>query len=111
MDSQEPELSLNELCKEEAKRHALESLPNESCGLIAGDKYWRCRNVSENPELDFELHPRDYVAASLYGGKIQAIVHSHPKGGGPSDFDKQNQENSKKTWCIYSVPDDIWHFL
>ena len=92
-------------CK--AEEHALEMIPKESCGVVVDGKYWRCRNIAANPKDDFCLDPRDYAMARLYG-KLEAIVHSHPQGGPPSENDLKAQRQSQLTWHIYSVPENKW---
>ena len=97
--------------KKEAEAHALELDPKECCGVIADGKYWRCRNVAENPEEAFALEPRDWLAARVYGGKIQGIIHSHPKGGKASLLDKKACSRSKIPWHIYSIPEKEWQTI
>jgi proteasome lid subunit RPN8/RPN11 len=93
--------------KEKAKEHALRYMPRESCGVVANGEYWPCRNIADEPERDFILEPKDYVAARTYG-KIEAIVHSYPKGTPPSEADKKACKTTKIPWYIYSVPEDKW---
>ena len=104
-------LQLDCKCKGEAEEHAEEMFPKESCGVIAGNEYWRCRNTAENPENDFVLEPRDYLTARTYGGKIQAVIHSHPKGGEPSVLDKNACNHMKIPWYIYLVPQKQWSII
>ena len=92
----------------DARKHALEMQPKESCGVVAGNKYWRCRNIAENPEEAFALNPNDYLAARAYGGQIQAIIHSHPKGGKASIPDQKACTRMKIPWYIYLIPEDQW---
>ena len=70
--------------------HARRALPNEACGLIAGDasfeaggratRWLPARNVLASP-YRYELHPEDLVRLTLEieaaGEVIWAIVHSH----------------------------------
>jgi proteasome lid subunit RPN8/RPN11 len=93
--------------EEKAKEHALEMNPKESCGVVVDGQYWRCRNVSDYPENDFSIEPRDYMTARTFG-KIEAIVHSHPKGGEASEMDWKACRNTKIPWYIYLVPEDKW---
>ncbi len=91
----------------EAKLHALEVSPKESCGLIVENKYWKCRNAADNPEKDFMIDPKDYMKARRKG-KLQAIIHSHPEGGGASKQDVVACRRTKVPWYIYSIPNDQW---
>lgn len=58
-------------------RHALQSYPNESCGLVVNGDYFPCRNASATPTESFEIHPEDYATAEDLG-TVTALVHSHP---------------------------------
>jgi|TARA_R100000084_G_scaffold32111_2_gene12380 proteasome lid subunit RPN8/RPN11 len=91
----------------DAERHANDQFPLEACGVVVDGRYWRCRNISDEPQNDFVIDPRDYAAASLYGD-IDGIVHSHPLGGAASDCDKNSCTVTGKVWHIYSVPDKQW---
>ena len=91
----------------EAEAHALEQAPREACGVVVNGKYWRCRNIAEDPEQDFVIEPRDYAVAAMYG-RVEAIVHSHPMGGSASPADKASCTGTKLSWHIWSVPDKQW---
>ena len=102
---------LNELCA-----HALETLPEECCGLIVGDddqryrEIARCRNdMSEQHRRDpityprtgekaFFMNPHDYVKAqqraSENGERVTAVYHSHVGAGAYlSEMDLEYAEN------------------
>jgi len=89
------------------ERHALEQAPKEACGLLVNGSYWRCRNIADDPEQDFVLHPKDYVAA-LSAGPIQAVIHSHPMGGGASLHDQKACKHLGLPWHIWSMPENQW---
>lgn len=91
----------------EFEQQALQQAPHEACGLIVDGRYWRCRNIADDPTLDFALDPRDYAAASM-SGRIEAIVHSHPMGGGASKADLRSCAYTRLPWHIWSMPDDQW---
>jgi proteasome lid subunit RPN8/RPN11 len=91
----------------DAERHALEQAPKEACGVIVDGKYWRCRNIADNPERDFMMSPADYAMAALFG-KIEAVVHSHPMGGPASDADRMACAGTKVPWHIWSMPEKQW---
>ena len=103
--------ALDYKCRKKAEKHAQEMFPKEACGVIAGGQYWRCRNIADDPEKDFVLDPRDYLAARLYGGQVQAIIHSHPKGGEPSVLDKKTCSHMEMPWYIYLMPDKKWSII
>ena len=91
----------------DAKKHALEEHPKEACGVVVNGNYFRCRNVADKPENDFILEARDYVKARQ-NGKIEAIIHSHPKGGKESPADQKACSRTKINWHIYLTPKDEW---
>jgi len=102
--------SLEQECRLEAEAHAYEELPKESCGLIVSGAYFPCVNIADEPELDFVLNPVDYLKA-MQTGQIEAVVHSHPKGGGPSAFDLKSCRQTKLRWYVFSVPDSAWETI
>ncbi len=91
----------------DAERHAAEQAPHEACGVVVDGRYWRCRNIAEDPEQDFVINPRDYAMAALYG-KVEAVVHSHPMGGFASEADKLACAGTKVPWHIWSMPEQEW---
>ncbi len=89
-----------------AQQHAREAYPNESCGVVVGGQYMRCRNVAEDPTKDFAIHPQDYKNA-LLTRKLQAIVHSHPDGPlHPTKIDMINQMKTALPWAIIPLDGD-----
>ena len=93
--------------RNDAEQHARQCVPHECCGLVVEGVYRSCRNIAANPTDAFAIHPQDYLDA-VRSGHIEAIVHSHPKGGGPSDFDISAAKYTEIAWHIYSVPDNSW---
>jgi proteasome lid subunit RPN8/RPN11 len=102
---------LNELCA-----HALETLPEECCGLIMGDddrryrEVARCRNdmmqlhrrdpitYPRTGEKAFFMNPHDYVEAQerarQNGSRVTAVYHSHVGAGAYlSEMDLEYAEN------------------
>ena len=94
-------------CRFEAEKHALEQAPNEACGLVVNGRYWPCRNIADEPELDFAINPVDYARAAL-SGKIEAVVHSHPMGGPASPADLRACRVTGLAWHIYLIPEGKW---
>ncbi len=101
---------LEQECRLKAEAHAYEEFPKEACGLIVTGAYFPCVNIADEPELDFVLNPVDYLKA-MQTGKIEAVVHSHPKGGGPSAFDLKSCKQTKLRWYVFSVPDSTWEVI
>jgi proteasome lid subunit RPN8/RPN11 len=93
--------------KAQAKQHALEVEPDECCGVVVNGQYVPCRNLADDPKEDFVMDPRDYAKALLLGN-IEAVVHSHPKGGEASPLDKRVCDLIKVPFYIYLVPYDKW---
>lgn len=89
-----------------AQAHARDSYPHESCGVVVGGQYMRCRNVAEDTLKDFAIHPSDYKSAILTG-RLQAIVHSHPNGPlWPTHIDMVGQMKTDLPWAIIPLDED-----
>lgn len=101
------EVFLERDCRFEAEKHALVQAPKEACGLIVNGEYWPCRNIADEPELDFVINPIDYARAAL-SGKIEAVVHSHPMGGSASPADIRACRGTGLKWHIYLIPEAEW---
>ena len=80
-------LSMPLAIAEELLRHAREEVPNEACGLLAGDlaagtasAYHPARNADASPYV-YTVHPDDLVRIVLgiedAGHDLVAIFHSH----------------------------------
>jgi len=81
--------------------HALEAYPRESCGLVVGGRYRRCRNVAPDGEGEFRIAGAEQLAARR-DGELQAVVHSHrpDQGASPSRADMEAQMASGLPWGI-----------
>jgi proteasome lid subunit RPN8/RPN11 len=89
-----------------AQTHARQVFPHESCGIVVGGQYMRCRNIAEDPTQDFAIHPADYKNA-IRTGKMQAIIHSHPNGPlHPSKLDMIGQMQSDLPWAIIPLDEE-----
>ena len=91
----------------DAEAHAARSYPRESCGLVVNGQYWPCRNAADVPENTFVLEPRDYAIAAMMG-KVEAVVHSHPQGGPPSESDQTVCSQGSVPWHILRMPQNEW---
>ena len=96
--------------KEAAKQHAIKEAPKESCGIVVNDEYFPCLNISNTPEDNFSIHPKDFLKARSKG-KLQYIVHSHPEGGNASEPDKKACTATKLPWYVYLIPQDTWQII
>jgi len=87
--------------------HAHEQAPLEACGVIAGDVYFPCRNVTEgDPKHSFSIHAGDQDSAED-AGPIQAICHSHTGPATPSDLDRERCSESGVPWFILGQGDEM----
>lgn len=83
-----------------AYAHASEEAPRESCGLITGGAYRRCRNTAADPAGRFRVDAADQLAA-LEAGPLQGVIHSHPAGPWfPSSADMAGQIETGVPWAI-----------
>ncbi|WP_277971741.1 C40 family peptidase [Pantoea agglomerans] len=96
--------------------HAKEAYPRECCGVVimpAGRpvQYLPCRNIAEEPESDFAIHPEDYAAAEEMG-QIIAVAHSHPDASTrPGETDRALCDLSGLAWYIVSWPEGDFRVL
>lgn len=106
------------LAFEDAKAHAREMYPRESCGLIVAGKYIACDNAADPVEkhiegdpdctcqlCSFEINAKVYAKYATKG--IDMVVHSHPNGPfHPSRADMLSQEQTGKAWAIIALDQD-----
>jgi len=83
--------------------HVAAEMPNEACGLVAGDatqaratRFHPARNAAESPYV-YEVHPEDLVRLvhriEADGLDLVAIFHSHPRTDAvPSPTDLRDAE-------------------
>ena len=91
----------------EMKRYSENFSDTESCGLIYKNKkgesrFKECKNIHPDPIDFFEICPSEYLKISNQG-EIEAVFHSHPKSGGPSDMDIKMSKNLELPFVIYSL--------
>lgn len=94
---------------EAIRAHAVAEYPRECCGLVVlegrRESYKPCRNLAEGTD-HFILDPEDYAGAEE-GGRITAVVHSHPDvPAAPSEADRVACEGSGLPWFIVAVAQD-----
>lgn len=82
--------------------HSLSSKDKEICGLVVNSTYYKCTNISEDPN-NFIIDPVDYARYSSLG-KVTLICHSHLgescKG---TTADKHSCNAGGVTWAICSA--------
>lgn len=89
----------------EARNHAMECFPRESCGLLIQGKldqprYYPCRNISAE-DGNFRMHPGDYVSGTRQG-TIVGVVHSHPRGPRVlTETDVECMRRGDVPWWVY----------
>jgi proteasome lid subunit RPN8/RPN11 len=85
---------------QDAKQHAIDEFPKESCGFIIGDKFIPCNNIASNPEEDFKIHKIRYMR---YVDEIDAIIHSHNNYPHASKHDMEQQIATDLPWGIINL--------
>ena len=95
--------------------HAQEQYPRECCGAIAQrgrvERYFRCRNIADDPHEHFVLSPEDYAQVEDWG-TVTGIVHSHPDATTqPSELDKAQCDAMLLPWHIFSWPEGDFRTL
>jgi [CysO sulfur-carrier protein]-S-L-cysteine hydrolase len=89
--------------------HAYDGLPDEACGLLAGDRlghvrvFYPCRNAAESSRV-YTVDPRDHLAADRdaekNGLEVIGVMHSHTHTEAyPSPTD------------VEQAPDPAWHYV
>ncbi len=105
---------------DEMVAHAREDLPNECCGILAGQnghvlKLYRMSNVEASP-FRFSMDPGEIVKVDTEAGDndwdLLAIYHSHTQSGAyPSDTDVRIAGGTAELWpdvryVLVSLMDD-----
>jgi proteasome lid subunit RPN8/RPN11 len=90
--------------------HAYDGLPDEACGLLAGEpaterasRFYPCRNAAESSRV-YTLDPKDHLRADRdaeqRGLEIIGVMHSHTHTEAyPSPTD------------VAQAPDPGWHYV
>lgn len=89
--------------------HAAAEYPRECCGVIAQksrvERYFPCKNLSEDPTEQFILDPQGMMQAEDWGS-VTYIVHSHPDcTTRPSELDSSQCDHMGIPWVIVSHPE------
>jgi proteasome lid subunit RPN8/RPN11 len=97
--------------KQEMVSHARQHENEEACGIIAGGKYWPCRNVHSSPSKHFAISAEDYARIEPFG--IEAIFHSHLYFSEDkfSRHDITSCKQINEPWVMYCMPANSWHFM
>jgi proteasome lid subunit RPN8/RPN11 len=92
---------------DEMVEHAREDLPNECCGILAGQggrvfKLHRMTNVEASP-YRYSMDPREIAQVDMEAGQnnwdLQAIYHSHTRSEAyPSDTDVRLSGGTAGLW-------------
>jgi cell wall-associated NlpC family hydrolase len=86
----------------DAKAHAVEEHPKESCGIIVDSIYHPCNNIAEEPEKDFRIHHSTYMKHERMG-KIDCVIHSHNDYSAASQSDMVHQISSGVPWGVINL--------
>lgn len=84
----------------DAKKHALQCYPQESCGVVVDDQYVPCVNTHEDPLNNFRINPQ-----TIDIDKVQSVIHSHPddKILEPSINDMKGQLSWDIPWGVLTT--------
>ena len=98
--------------------HAYDGLPNEACGLLAGEAasgghivvFYPCRNAAESSRV-YTVDPKDYLLAERdaekRGIEILGVMHSHTHTDAyPSPTDVRQAVDPSWWYVIVSLRDD-----
>lgn len=110
-----PGLVLNAKHVSELRKLAADSLPLESCALLAGKinnddvmvSEIIIANNADKSQVSFSIEPKElldaYSKAESMGLEIVAIFHSHPAPAKPSSTDVKYMEINPIPWLILST--------
>jgi len=98
-----------------ALKHAEKDAPHEACGLLAvykgKEKYFPCKNLSEDLGEQFIIDPDDWVKAED-AGELIAVFHSHPQiPPFPSQADLASCEYLDLPFYIVTPETKEWHYF
>jgi proteasome lid subunit RPN8/RPN11 len=90
--------------------HAYDGLPDEACGLLAGDprthrtlRFYPCRNAAESSRV-YTIDPGDHLRADrdaeARGLEIIGVMHSHT-----------HTDPSPSPTDVEQAPDPGWHYV
>ncbi len=108
-------LVLNAKHVSELRKLAADSLPLESCALLAGKisnddvmvSEIIIANNADKSQVSFSIEPKElldaYSKAESMGLEIVAIFHSHPAPAKPSSTDVKYMEINPVPWLILST--------
>jgi len=113
-------IKIQEQVRQEMIEYAAAALPNEACGLLAGqdgriEVFFPIRNVHGEPRTRFELDPKEYLDAmeQIDGAnrQLMATFHSHTHTAAyPSPTDVEKSEGIQRffpeaTFVLVSLRD------
>jgi len=111
------ELEMDQRHWEEMKEHVISCLPEEACGLLAGNgelvqEVIPVTNTLHSP-YRFRMDPEEQVAAMMYmaeqGYQMLGIFHSHIKGpASPSETDNAESTYPEVAFLIWSREGENW---
>lgn len=82
---------------EDIRAHALEEYPREACGVVKEGRYVPTKNVADDPENTFQIHPNAMRGA-------EAVIHSHPDWYPvPSQTDMEHQIRTAMPWGVIAT--------
>ena len=98
------------LLKADMAAHARKHENEESCGLIAGGKFWPCKNTNPLPSQCFSISAEAFARVDEIG--VDAVFHSHL--GLDNKFSKEDIKACKQVnvpWVMYCMGTNEWHYM
>ena len=90
------------LLKADMAAYARKHKDEESCGLIAGGKFWPCKNTNPFPSQCFSISAEAFARVDEIG--VDVVFHSHL--GLDNKFSKEDIKACKQVnvpWVMYCI--------
>lgn len=98
----------------QAKRHSIQNINEESCGLVFQKDdilyYLGAKNIAENRKNNFAIDPYAYLHAATTG-KVIACFHSHIKNTSFSWSDINNSFKLNLPYYLYNIKQDSMSYF
>jgi len=86
----------------DAEHHALDKYPDESCGVIIGDKYYPTNNVASDKQNTFRISPQKWARLE-HLGEIDCVIHSHADYPHASKADMISQQKQNIPFGLVDI--------
>jgi cell wall-associated NlpC family hydrolase len=98
------------LLKADMAAYARKHKDEESCGLIAGGKFWPCKNTNPFPSQCFSISAEAFARVDEIG--VDVVFHSHL--GLDNQFSQEDIKACKQVnvpWLMYCMGANEWHYM